>query len=63
MTGANGASGQTYYVLSSTNLSLPLNQWTPVATNVLSASGGFSIEVPNIVSPSNPQRFFILQMP
>jgi hypothetical protein len=63
LSGANGASGQTYYVLSGTNLSLPLNQWTPVATNVLSASGSFTIVVPNIVSPSNPQRFCILQMP
>ncbi len=63
LSGANGASGQTYYVLSSTNLSLPLNQWTPVATNILSASGSFTIVVPNIVSPSNPQRYCVLQMP
>lgn len=63
LSGANGVSGQTYYVLSSTNLSLPLNQWAPVATNVLSASGSFTVVVPNIVSPSNPQRFLILQTP
>ena len=60
---ANGASGQTYYVLSSTNLSLPLKQWTPVATNTLTASGSFAIVVPNIVSPSNPQRYCVLEMP
>jgi hypothetical protein len=63
LSGANGAPGQTFYVLSSPNVSLPLNRWTPVATNVLSASGSFSIVVPNIVSPSNPQEFYILQLP
>ena len=29
----NGQSGQTYYVLTSTNVALPLNQWLPVTTN------------------------------
>jgi hypothetical protein len=63
LSGANGASGQTYYVLSSTNLSLPLNQWAPIATNILNTSGNFTILVPNIVSPSTPQRFCILKVP
>jgi hypothetical protein len=30
-------------MLASTNLSLPLNQWTPMATNLLTASGNFTI--------------------
>jgi hypothetical protein len=63
LSGANGAPGQTYYVLSSPNVGLPISQWTPVATNVMSGSGSFSIVVPNLVSPSTPQRYCVLQMP
>jgi hypothetical protein len=63
LNGANGTSGQTCYVFSSTSLGIPFNLWTPVVTNVLSASGSFTIVVPNIVSPSIPQRYFVLQLP
>jgi hypothetical protein len=61
--GTNGQSGNTYLVLTSTNLALPLSQWTPAATNVLSVSGNFSITVTNTVSEAIPQRFYILQTP
>jgi len=47
-------------VLTSTNLALPLSQWMPVATNVLSASGNFTITATNAVNRSIPQRFYIL---
>ena len=58
----NGAAGGTYYVLSSTNAALPLNQWLTVATHVLSASGNFSITATNAASAGAPwQQFFILQ--
>jgi len=58
----NGAAGGTYYVLSTTNLALPLNQWCPVATNILSADGGFSITVTNAANANAPlQQFFIIQ--
>ena len=59
--GINGQSGHTYIVLTSTNLALPLSQWTPVATNLLIARGNFSITVTNRVSAELPQRFYILQ--
>ncbi len=60
--GTNGLSGQTYYVLASTNLALPLSQWTPVATNVLNASGNFTTTIAN-PGPSGPsQQFYILQL-
>jgi len=59
--GVNGVSGQSYFVLTSTNLALPLSAWTPVTTNILSANGNFSITVTNTVSPAHPQRFYILQ--
>jgi uncharacterized repeat protein (TIGR01451 family) len=61
--GSNGFSGITYYVLMSTNLALPLNQWTPVATNVLNASGDFTISVTNAVNLNVRQSFYILRMP
>jgi hypothetical protein len=61
LNGINGQSGQTYYVLMSTNIALPLSQWAPVATNVLSASGDFTITVTNTVSRTVPQRFYILE--
>jgi hypothetical protein len=61
LNGVNGLSGATYCVLMSTNLTLPLSQWTPVATNVLSASGNFTITATNAVTRTVPQRFYILQ--
>ncbi len=61
-TGTNGVAGGTYYVLGSTNVALPLSQWTPVATNVLNVSGNFTITITNAVIVNSPsQRFFILQ--
>jgi hypothetical protein len=60
--GINGQFGQTYIVLTSTNVALPLNQWTPAVTNLLNASGNFSITVSNTVSPTISQRFYILQI-
>ena len=59
--GSNGQSGATYYVLMTTNLSLPLSQWTPVATNILGAGGNFTITATNTVSRTNPHRFYILE--
>ena len=44
-----------------TNLSLPLSQWTPVATNILGAGGNFTITATNTVSRTNPHRFYILE--
>jgi len=57
----NGVFGGTYYVLMGTSLVLPFSQWTPVATNVLSVSGNFTIIATNTVSPKVSQRFFILE--
>jgi PKD repeat protein len=57
----NGQSGGTYIVLMSTNLALPSSQWTPVATNVLSASGNFTVTVTNAVNRNVPRMFYILQ--
>ncbi|MGD1089081.1 MAG: hypothetical protein ABR955_10210, partial [Verrucomicrobiota bacterium] len=61
--GANGFSGLTYYVLTSTNLTLPWGQWTPVATNIWSANGSFNLTITNVVNPLVPQQFYLLQVP
>lgn len=59
---ANGLAGKTYFTLMSTNLTMPLSAWTPVATNVLNATGNFNLTVTNGVEAQNPQQFFILKL-
>jgi hypothetical protein len=59
--GAKGVSGATSYVLMSTNPAQPLNQWVPVATNTLGASGIFRFIATNAVDPNAAQQFYILQ--
>jgi len=57
--GTNGQAGGDYYVLTSTNLALPLSKWTNVATNAFSATGTFSVT--NAVSGS--PSYFIIATP
>ncbi len=59
--GTNGTAGATYYVLTSTNVATPLAEWTRVATNVFGAGGSFSVT--NAIVPSEPHRFYLLQVP
>jgi hypothetical protein len=46
----------------STNLALPLSQWTNVATNVLSASGNFTLSVNKPATSGASQQFYIVQL-
>jgi formylglycine-generating enzyme len=62
LSATNGQPGGTYNLLTTTNLALPQSHWTPVATNVLSAGGNFTITVTNAVTTGNPQHFYILQL-
>jgi rhamnogalacturonan endolyase len=59
--GSGGAPNQIYYLLSSTNLTLPLNQWTRVATNRFDAGGQFSFT--NSVGAEAFANFYLLQLP
>lgn len=60
--GSNGSSGGTYYVFAATNLSLPMTQWTRIATNQFDGGGKFSFS--NAVNQAAPlEKFFILQVP
>ena len=60
LNGSGGASGWTYYLLASTNLNLPVAQWTRVATNQFDNSGNFSIT--NSVNLSAPQTYYRIQL-
>ncbi len=61
MSGTGGTTNGTFYVLVSTNIALPLNQWTPVATNLFDGSGHFIFT--NAVVPNRPLAFYLLQIP
>ncbi len=60
--GSGGLSNRTYFVLMGTNIAEPLDQWTPVATNMPGINGNFSITATNAVNPNDPQQFYILQL-
>src|SRR5208337_96111 len=57
---SNGQANKAYYLLTSTNVSLPLHQWRTVATNVLSANGNFIFTGTNVVTSGSKQQFYIL---
>jgi autotransporter-associated beta strand protein len=57
--GNNGFANRPYNVLASTNVSLPLANWTSIATNIFAPDGTFSFTTP--VDPARPTRFFLLQ--
>jgi autotransporter-associated beta strand protein len=60
ISGTNGQAGAAYYLLASTNLSLRLNQWTVVATNVPGSSGNYTFTATNAVTSGARQQFYIL---
>lgn len=49
-----------YFALTTTNLSLPVSQWTPFYTNTFDAFGNFACT--NIVLSSAPQKYFTVQV-
>ena len=58
----NGVAGESYAVLTSTNLGMSLSQWAPVTTNLVTNGGDFTIMATNAVSLGAQQQFYILQM-
>ena len=59
VTGSNGLAGVTYYVMASTNLAAtPMALWQRISTNVFSANGKFTNNIP--ISPSVPQKFLVV---
>ena len=61
MSGSGGTTNGIFYVLTSTNVALPLNQWTPVATNLFDGSGHFIFT--NVPDPKAPQAYYLLEIP
>jgi autotransporter-associated beta strand protein len=57
----NGAPGVTNYLLSSTNLALPLTNWTRVGTNVFDAGGNGVFS--NAVNLNLPGQFYSIAVP
>ena len=59
--GNGGPTNVPFYVLASTNLTLPSAGWTRIATNQFNGSGDFSFT--NVSDPNAPQSFYLLQLP
>jgi hypothetical protein len=59
--GEGGTEGSSYYVLSSTNVAAPANEWLSIATNVFGPGGTFSVT--NTINPNTPELFFRLLIP
>jgi hypothetical protein len=60
ISGTGGIPGSAFYVLSSTNLTLPLNVWQRVATNSFDNNGNFSFTTPFV--PGALQIFYSLKL-
>jgi hypothetical protein len=61
VTGSSGTAGASYTVLSTTNLALPLSEWTTNTVGTFSTSGGFTNSILHNASPA--QEFFLLRTP
>jgi hypothetical protein len=61
LSGTCGAAGTNFYVLASTDAALPLTNWVRLLTNKFSANGNFTFT--NAITPGNPHRFFVIQVP
>jgi hypothetical protein len=62
LNGTNGLATGVYHLLASTNLALPLSQWSSVATNALTANGNFTITATNAIKPQAACQFYVLQL-
>jgi len=58
--GTNGVRFWTYYVLTSTNLSLSLSQWPVIATNTFDAAGNFNFT--NTANAGSQQGYYLLKL-
>ena len=58
--GTGGTPGWKYFVLASTNVSLPLSEWTRVATNDFDSTGNFAFT--SALEAVVQRRFYLLQI-
>jgi hypothetical protein len=61
MSGTGGATNGIYFVLSTSDLSTPLDLWTPIATNTFDNQGHFIFT--NSMPTNSAQMFYLLKMP
>lgn len=61
LSGTGGVGNANYYLLGSTNLSMPVTNWTRLLTNQFDAGGNFNLTNP--LNPGSPQKFYLLQLP
>jgi hypothetical protein len=59
VSGSGGSANGTYYVLTTTNLTTPLANWTIWSTNSYDSNGNFIVTNP--VTAGTPQRFYRIQ--
>jgi hypothetical protein len=59
ISGTNGLANDVYYVLTSTNLALPIADWTTIATNTFDANGHFNVSLP--YSVGNVQQYYSIK--
>jgi Concanavalin A-like lectin/glucanases superfamily/Immunoglobulin domain len=57
--GTGGTANGTYYVLTTTNLTNSLPNWTVLSTNTFDGTGAFNVT--NSINPGTPQRFYIIK--
>lgn len=57
-----GEASASYTVLASDDISSPLEEWQPVATEDLATSGDFTITIPGAAPVGATQRFFMLRV-
>ena len=58
---SNGLPGSSFSLITSTNLTLPLSEWSATATGVFDGSGASSNSIS--VNLTEPARFFRIQQP
>jgi fibronectin-binding autotransporter adhesin len=58
--GTGGSNNATFYVVASTNLAAPINNWISILTNQFDASGNFAVT--NISPATNAQYFYRLKL-
>ncbi len=61
ISGTGGPSSSNYWVLASTNVALPLTNWTRILTNQFNGTGAFIFT--NAIDAALPRRFYLLQVP
>jgi hypothetical protein len=61
ISGTNGPPNVTYRVLTSTDVTAPLNTWTQVGAGTFANNGNFTFN--GTVNPADAQRFYTIVLP